>query len=177
MYCPSCGAEYTIELKYCNRCGANLGAEPGQQPQSAPVSVAKPALAIGAIMTFLTLAGFGMLMGGAIELSRNVRIDPDSIVAMVVVGMLTILTVDIFLVRQLSKIISASLSSRTQTQPSRPRALANHSMVPLPQPSTARLQGVPSVTEGTTRFFEPYRTPSEAEDRGTAEKLEHKLDR
>ena len=170
MYCPSCGAEYTIELKYCNRCGANLGGEPGQQPQSAPVSVAKPALAIGAIMTILTLVGFGMLMGGAIELSRNVRIDPDSIVAMVVVGMLTILTVDIFLVRQLSKIISATLSSNAQVRPKRTNVLSNPSMVQLPQPPTSRLQAVPSVTEGTTRFFEPYRAPIKAEN--AAEKVD-----
>jgi hypothetical protein len=50
-------------------------------------------------------------------------------------------------------------------------------MVPLPQPPTARLQGAPSVTEGTTRFFEPYRAPAEAEDRVTSEKLESELDR
>ena len=24
MYCPTCGNEITVELKYCNRCGANL---------------------------------------------------------------------------------------------------------------------------------------------------------
>ena len=171
MYCPSCGTAYTIELKYCNRCGANLsGLEP--QTQVAPVSVTKPALIIGAIMTILTIMGFGMVITGAIELGRNPRVEPDSVTAIVVVGMLTILTIDIFLARLLSKIISASLSSNAQFHPQRTNVLANPSMIQLPQPPTSRLQGVPSVTEGTTRFFEAARAPSEADDRTTAEKLE-----
>jgi uncharacterized paraquat-inducible protein A len=169
MYCPSCGTEYTIELKYCNRCGANMSALE-EQPQTAPVNVTKPALIIGAIMTILTIMGFGMVLTGAIELGRNARVDPDSVTAIVVVGMLTILTMDIFLVRLLSRIISASLSSNAQVRPKRTNVLANPSAVPLPQPSTTRLQGVPSVTEGTTRFFEPYRTPAEAEN--DAEKVD-----
>jgi len=172
MYCPSCGAEYAIELKYCNRCGANLSTGIEEQPTLAPVSIVKPALVIGATMIMLTLVGFGLLMAGAVELSHNARIDPDSITAIVVFGMLTILTMDIFLVRQLSKIISASLSSNTIVQRKRTNVIANSAPVHMPQPQTARLQGVASVTEGTTRFFEPYRTPAETEDRTTAEKLE-----
>ena len=163
MYCPSCGTESTIELKYCNRCGANLGAVLDAQPQMAPVSTVKPALVIGTVMTILTVLGFGLLMTGAVELSHNPRIDPDSVTAIVIVGMLTILTMDIFLIRLLSKIISASLSSHAQVRPGRTNLIANPANVPLAQPSTSRLQAVPSVTEGTTRFFEAYRSPAEAE--------------
>jgi hypothetical protein len=172
MYCPSCGAEYTIELKYCNRCGANLDTGLSTQAQIVPVSLTKPTIVLGAVITFLTLAGFGMLMSAAIELSRGARLDPDSITAIVIFGMLTILTTDIFLVRLLTKIINASLSSGSVTQSRRSKALANLSRVPLPQPPTARLQGVPSVTEGTTRFFEPTQTQSEIRDHPTAEKRE-----
>jgi hypothetical protein len=172
MYCPSCGTEYTIELKYCNRCGANLSAEVAAQPEPVVVNLTKPTLIIGAVMTLLTLGGFGMVIGGAIELARNVQLGGDPVIAMVVVGMLTILTTDIFLVRQLSKMINSALSSNAQIKPKRTNALANPSLVPLPQQSTSRLQGVSSVTEGTTRFFEPYRAPAEAEARTTAEKLE-----
>ncbi len=176
MFCPSCGTEYRIELKYCNRCGANLSSDLESEYPAAPVNVAKPAVVIGAVMTILTVLGFGLLMTGAIELSHNPRIDPGSITAIVIVGMLTILTIDIFLVRQLSKIISASLSSGTQTRKQRPKALANSAPVTLPQPPTGRLQGVPSVTEGTTRFFEPYRASGEPTDRSTVEKHERKIE-
>ena len=171
MYCPSCGTEYTIELKYCNRCGANLSTEMAATHEPVVVSLTKPTLIVGLTLVILTIGGFGGLIGGAMGLAAVVH-GNDPLIAIIVLGMLTIMVVDIFLVRQLSKLISASLSSSTRTQPRRPNVLANPSPVQLPQPSTPRLQGVPSVTEGTTRFFEPYRSPAEAEDRTTAEKLE-----
>jgi hypothetical protein len=170
MYCPSCGTEYTIELKYCNRCGANLNTEMASQHGPVVLNLTKPTAIIGATLVTLTLGGFGGLVGGAVGLATVVH-GNDPLIAMIFFGMTTIMIVDIFLVRLLSKIISASLSSNTQTQPRRSNELANPSVTQLPQPPTARLQGVPSVTEGTTRFFESYRAPSEGEDRTTAEKL------
>ncbi len=171
MYCPSCGTEYTIELKYCNRCGANLDTALSTQSQIAPVSITKPAIVLGAILVMITLGGFGMLMSAAIELSRSARLDPGAITGMVITGLLTILTTDIFLVRLLTKIINASLSSVTPTSQGRSKALANPSVIQVPQPSTSRLGGVPSVTEGTTRFFEPSQTQSDIRQR-TADKLD-----
>jgi hypothetical protein len=172
MYCPSCGTEYSIELKYCNRCGANLSTDVAMQPQFVPVSLTKPAIVIGAILTLLTLGGFGVLTSAAVELSRAARLAPEGITGIVITGMLIILIADIFLVRLLTKIINASLSSNLQAPPRRPQALSNPSAVYLPQPATARLQGVPSVTEGTTRFFEAYRVPAEGAERTPAQKLD-----
>jgi hypothetical protein len=173
MFCPSCGAESTIELKYCNRCGANLNVGIAPQPQLVPISLTKPAMILGSIVMFITLGGFGMLMGGAIELSRTARLDPDNLAAIIVVGMLTLLTMDIFLIRLLTKIINASLSSSTLKQPPPLSAPAHPPSMQLPQHPTSRLQGAPSVTEGTTRFFEPvYREPSPPEDPALAKKVE-----
>ena len=163
MYCPSCGTEYTIELKYCNRCGANLGTEMAPEHEPVVFSLTKPTLIIGATLVILTIGGFGGLIGGAMGLAEVVH-GNDPLIAIILFGMLTIMIVDVFLVRQLSKLISASLSSSTPTQRKRPNLLSNSSMVQLPQPSTSPLQGVPSVTEGTTRFFEPYRAPVEGEN-------------
>jgi hypothetical protein len=171
MYCPSCGTEYTIELKYCNRCGANLNTEMATQHEPVVLNLTKPTAIIGATLATVTLGGFGGLVGGAVGLAPVVH-GNDPLLAMIFFGMTTIMIVDIFLVRLLSKIINASLSSNTQTQPRRPNLLANPSVTPFPQPPTARLQGAPSVTEGTTRFFEPYATSGEAQDRTTADKLE-----
>jgi hypothetical protein len=176
MFCPSCGAEYTIELKYCNRCGANLNTDLEQQSAIVPISVTKPVIAIGAVMIILTLIGFGLLMGGAIELSHSARIDPGSITAIVIVGMLTILTTDIFLVRLLSRLINVALSSGPSSQAKQSNVRANFQPSQLQQPKASRLQSVPSVTENTTRFFEPYRAPAENPDRQTAEKLERKIE-
>lgn len=169
MFCPSCGTEYAIELKYCNRCGANLNTALAAQPELVVVNLTKPTLIIGTVITLLTLGGFGMVIAGAVELARNAQMGSDPIIAMVVLGMLTILTADIFLVRQLAKLIEASLKpgtpriSRTQMPPA--------SVSQLPPLSTSQFTPAPSVTENTTRLFESYRAPSEGEDRTTAEKL------
>ena len=173
MFCPSCGTEYAIGLPYCNRCGANLNAAPSPQAPPVQVTVTKPALIIGIVLVLLTLGGFGMLISGAVELSRAAQMGSDGIFALIALGMLTILTTDIFLVRQLSRLITASLSSGTQ-----PKARPQPAFTPAPQaqlrpPAPPHLSGAPSVTEHTTRFFEPVdREPAPAEDPPRAEKLD-----
>ncbi len=161
MFCPSCGSENT-GLPYCNRCGANLGPLTAPAP-AVQVSVTKPTLIIAATLAVFTLGGFGALIGGAIGLAQVLH-GNDAPMAIIFFGMITILTVDIFLVRLLSKLINASLSSTAQQQAPR---IANSTLPPaqLQQSTSARLQAAPSVTENTTRFFEPvYRTPSETDE-------------
>ena len=170
MYCPSCGTEYTIELKYCNRCGANLNTALAAQPAPVVVNLTKPTLIIGTVMTLLTLGGFGLVIGGAIQLAHSIQLGSDPVIAMVVMGMLTILAADIFLVRQLAKLIEASIKTGTSriSNTQMPPATASQ----LPPLSASQFTPAASVTENTTRLFEPYRAPSEGEDRTTAEKLE-----
>jgi len=48
MYCPSCGSEIAVELKYCNRCGANLALTTNTQVVSvAPVKLGFRVLCLG----------------------------------------------------------------------------------------------------------------------------------
>lgn len=166
MFCPSCGSEYTVELKYCNRCGANLNTGTNQ-PQVIQVNLTKPTLIIGIVLTLLTLGGFGALIGGALALSTVVR--GDDFLAVPVFGMMFICIIDILLIRQLSKIISASLKASVDSEiksvpaPSQFTRLDRH--------STAQLTPAPSVTENTTRFFEPtYRQTPEPVPRDKVEK-------
>ena len=170
MFCPSCGTEYTIELKYCNRCGANLSTALVAEPEHVEINITKPVLIIGTVMTLVTLGGFGMVIAGAVELSHSPQLGSDPVIATVVMGMLTILTADIFLVRQLAKLIEASL------RPGAPRTSRKQIPPPtasqLPPLTTSQFAPAPSVTENTTRFFEPYRAPAEGQDRTTVEKLE-----
>jgi predicted amidophosphoribosyltransferase len=97
MFCPSCGAAYTIELKYCNRCGANLTttlAEPNEVPS---LDLTKAIATIGTTMTALTLGGFIALIVGAVKLSEKTNMGSDPIMFTVLLGMIVILTADIFL--------------------------------------------------------------------------------
>jgi hypothetical protein len=143
-------------------------------PQTEPVVVnlTRPTLIIGATLVFLTLGGFAGLVGGALALASVVH-GNDPLMAMIMFGMLTIMIVDIVLVRQLSKLISASLSTGQPKQPKQGPAFSGPPTSQLPRPITARLEPAPSVTEHTTRFFEPvYRSPAEASEPANREELE-----
>lgn len=163
MFCPTCGTENSIGLPYCNRCGANLNIALIAQPEPIVVNLTKPILIIGTALTLITLGGFGMLIAGAAELAHNVQLGGDPVIATIVMGMITILTTDFFLVRQLSKLIDASLKLGSPKSSKAPTAVAT-SGPPLPLLSTSPHSPASSVTDRTTRFFEPaYRAPSEVE--------------
>ncbi len=155
MFCPSCGIEYTVGLNYCNRCGANLSLTPGTNAEVVPLNVTKPTLIIGVTLLMLTLGGFAGLISGAIEMAKTVG-GKDLSLALVFFGMLTILIVDVSLVRQLSKLVNASIASHNLPQPRKAPSLFQT----FSRPSTGRLEPAPSVTENTTRFFErPHASP------------------
>jgi len=156
MFCPSCGAEHALELRYCHRCGANLTAL--IQTESAPVSVTKPAMVIGATLTCLTLGGFVALIAGAQALAPVVH-GNDPLMAMIFFGMIVILTIDVFLLRQLTKLINAALKSGPSKN-HHPQSAFPVAPSPLPRPETSQLLPAASVTENTTRFFEAqYQRP------------------
>ena len=158
MYCPSCGAEAALELNYCNRCGANLAAAIVPSQPVMPVSLTKPAIAIGLTTTLLTLGGFSVLIEGAIKLARFFP-QGDPIIAMIIFGMATIMVSDIMLIRLLSRIIKASLEVRPAVQLPKPQVKE------VPRQLSPRLEPVPSVTEHTTRTFTPaFREPSDPRD-------------
>ena len=158
MYCPSCGAELTLELKYCSRCGANVAAPIEPVRELVPISLTMPTLAIGLIVTLITLGGFALLITGAIKLASVFHV-PDPIMAIILFGMCTIVIVDILLLRLLSRIVRASLDAKKES-PSLPKQSRE-----TPRQLSPQLLPVPSVTEHTTRTFSPvYREPS---DRGT----------
>ena len=157
MFCPSCGTEST-GLNYCNRCGANLSALVAPV-ELAPISLTKPILIIGIVIVLLTLGGLGGIMSGTVEMVRNGAggVSP----AIPIFGLPTLLTIDILLIRQLSKLINAALAPERR-QMVRPQPPSSYDPR-LSQPSTARLEAAPSVTENTTRFFDQYPAPPRPE--------------
>src|SRR2546428_8950181 len=151
MFCPSCGAESTIELNYCHRCGANLSLALTANAEIAPINLTKPILISSVTLLVLTLGGFAGIISGTIEMVRN-GAGPMS-PALPIFGMPTILTIDILLLRQLSKLISAALSASGLPAKKTTAQLQNERR--LPRPVTTRLGSAPSLTENTTTFFEP----------------------
>lgn len=152
MYCPGCGAQATNGLRFCKQCGAGLGPVPA-------ISESEPGITVSKLLPFfLAVAGvsgiglFGLFM----VLSRIIRMGmPRSttipiIMAVSVFGSLTIIVVVSMLVRQLSRLISILQAADSSAQSD--RAVAGEYR-PV-QFNTAPVS-LPSVTEHTTRNFEP----------------------
>ena len=119
-------------------------------------------------MLILTLGGFAGVLSSAIDLATRSK---DLSIAVVFFGMITILTIDILLFRLLSKLINAALSS--PKVPPKKQTIQAQEQLRFGRPTTARLEPAPSVTEHTTRFFEPvYRSPGEASEPANREELE-----
>lgn len=156
MYCLSCGAETNRALKYCSRCGASTAPE----TELVPINLTKPALAIGLTVALITLGGFALLITGAVKLAEVFHV-PDPIMAIIVMGIATIVLCDIMLIRLLGRIVNASLAAKNDKPATLPKPQSREAPRQLHPP----LEPVASVTDHTTRTFAPaFREPS---DRGT----------
>ena len=152
MFCPSCGNEITVELKYCNRCGANLTLTYNNLPATfvAPVKLTAPTVVLG-----LTLVGgLGIIFAGATELAQ-LHVHPAAITWMVLFSMLTLFGSTALLLRFWSKTLNLQ---RENPAPTFKSPAPNF----VPQQLPPRYDPASSVTEHTTRTFTPiYREPSE----------------
>jgi hypothetical protein len=158
MYCPSCGSEIAVELKYCNRCGANLTLPTANTTTmvAAPrVRLGLPSIVLGLMIT----CGLAVIFGGALEFAR-VGVNPVAIVWIVFLSMATLFGCAAMMIRFWTKLITLQRDT-VASEPVRRSFVEKPPAQQLPP----RLEGVPSVTENTTRTFSPiYREPS---DRGT----------
>jgi hypothetical protein len=153
MYCPTCGNEITVELKYCNRCGANLTLPPSTLPLVAtvPVSLTGPTIVIGLTIT----AGLAIILSTIARLAE-MHVHPAALTWMVLFSMLTLFGCSAMLIRFWTKMVGV------QRQPQAPPQNMSAFERATPQQLPPRFDPVPSVTEHTTRTFSSaYRDSSE----------------
>ncbi len=147
MYCPSCGNEITVELKYCSRCGANLSLIPASYPAPAPVARPIKLTAPTVILGLTITGGLGIIFGGASEMAR-LELHPAAITWMVLFSTATLFGCTALLLRFWFRVLSFSREAQPQ-QNVRPVM-----QMPVPQQHLQpRFEPVPSVTERTTRTF------------------------
>jgi hypothetical protein len=160
MYCPSCGTEIAVELKYCNRCGANLSLP---TPNTQGVSVAPVKQAVPSIVLGLTnINGLGIIMGGGVRLAE-LGVPAIALVWMLLFAVATLFGFTSLMIRFWTKLLTLQRETIATAQPSRTMVTERPPLQQLPP----RVEPVPSVTENTTRTFSPvYR---EASERGTRE--------
>ena len=156
MYCPSCGHEITAELKYCNRCGANLSVPTVTFAPGPPVKLALPSVVMGLTIVI----GLGIIFGGATSFA-NVGIHPAAIVWIVLFSAATLFGCVAMMIRFWTKMVTLQRET-TSSQPLRSAFVER----PRPQQLPPRMEPVGSVTENTTRTFSPvYREASDRDVR------------
>jgi len=150
MYCPTCGNEISVELKYCNRCGANLTLSATSAPMVlAPVKLTVPSIVLGITI----LGGLGIIFGAASDFARQ-GLHPAAIVWMILLSAATLFGCVGLLIRFLTKMMTL----HRELAPPQPRPTFTDR--PPIQHLPPRMEPVPSVTENTTRTFTPiYREP------------------
>jgi hypothetical protein len=156
MFCPSCGSEIPVELKYCNRCGANLSAMPityAGPPAKSP-RLTLPIIVLGLTVT----GGIGIILSCAQELAR-MQVHPAALTWMVIFSMATLFGCTALILRFWLKVFTLNRETYQAQIQSRPQV----QQIPPPrQQFPPRLEPVPSVTEHTTRTFSPaYREGSD----------------
>lgn len=147
MYCPSCGTEVTLGLNYCNRCGANLS-QSTNLPE-APVryvNLTGPTIAIA----LMVVIGMGIIFASVADLARN-DFHPVALTWMVVAGLAMLAGVSALVIRQWSYLAGVT-KPKEQTPPRKKSADKEFAPAQLPP---LRSEPVASVTENTTRTFEP----------------------
>jgi hypothetical protein len=155
MFCPVCGAESTQGLNYCKRCGAGLSA-------STPPAEVKASSAATGAMFLLALVSIGGFIGLFVTINNLAQrgVDSEMLVAVTAFGGATVLGVVGLLVWLLFRLMSAHQPAARKDKAPTPLA-RDYKSPQLPAPPAS----MPSVTENTTRNFEPslYRDKSERE--------------
>jgi len=147
MYCPSCGSEITVELKYCNRCGANLSWPAPTQTAAplAPIKLTVPSIVLG----LTVIIGLGIIFGGATTFAER-GVHPAAIVWTVLFSVAALFGCVGLMIRFWTKLMTMQREIAPLPQ-MRPTFADRSSPAPLPP----RMEPVGSVTENTTRTFAP----------------------
>ena len=146
MYCQACGSAIAQKTKYCNRCGTQLVPAGEVSPDKTPREKRLDEYLDG--LFWISVFGLGFIIGGTVVLTKvGVR-------DLIVIGY-AILSTIVFLINfgfslwGALSIMRSSKDGKLTMQPGHDtRELGPHKIEPLPIP-------VSSVTENTTRSFEP----------------------
>lgn len=146
MYCSSCGAAVAQGLSYCNHCGAGLSG--AIATSASKPSELFPDSLIWAIVTIF-IVGLGCTIG-LMAVMKDYNFDKGLIIAFTSMLLLLTLAVEgvfIWMLRgQRGKAGEVGDSARLKQQATKELEAPNARALPEP---------VPSVTEHTTRAFEP----------------------
>jgi uncharacterized membrane protein len=145
MYCSSCGAAVAQGLNYCNYCGAKLNGEKGDNASQS--SEVKPGSLVWGMVAVLVFGFVGIVF--LMMAMKMVGLDVGQILAFTILSFLIMLLVEgVFIWQLLPRKRGAEETRDTELSKQARKELDAAQARVLPEP-------VPSVTEHTTRAFEP----------------------
>lgn len=158
MYCANCGTPVAAGLSFCNRCGTNLKKESAGSRDDATVNSLVSAVVLVGIF------GLGIMCGGAIALKKGAELREPAVVFFMILSFAIVGFVELFLVRQLSRVLDSNRKQESLDQLTQQQPLFQPALVPASEIRAAQLRTVPepvtSVTENTTRTLEHSFRPS-----------------
>ena len=147
MYCSSCGVAVAQGLTYCNYCGAKVGRAKGDSVNES--SAVKPEMLVAAMVFVFVfgLAAITVLMG---VMKAVLNLNPGQILAFTLLSFLIMLLIEGVCIRLLWR-------RKRGTEEAGDTVLLKGQATKELDAAQARVlpEPVPSVTEHTTRAFEP----------------------
>lgn len=156
MYCSSCGGAVTQGASFCKHCGAKLSGEKGESAMKAEESF--PDSLIWAIVSVFVV-GLGCIIGLMSVMKKELGFDNSIIIVISLLSFFLLFMIEGMFTWMLWRRMSGARRKRKSEEPlvgQTTRELNPAAARALPEP-------VPSVTENTTRTFEPLYTERKAE--------------
>ena len=148
MYCSSCGGVVAQGVSFCKHCGAKLSWEKGEGVAKAEESF--PDSLIWAIVSVFVV-GLGCIIGLMAVMKEELNFDNSIIIVITLLSFFLLFMIEGMFIWMLWRRMSGAWRKRKSEEPlvePTTRELNPVATHALPEP-------VPSVTESTTRTFEP----------------------
>ncbi len=155
MYCPSCGMALSQQMKYCNHCGAQL-ITTRETAAIEPTEKRLDEYLDG--LFWITVFGLGLILGG-MALMKAVHLSEGLIIAYLILSSLAFLINFALSLWGILRIVRSSKKAKGTIQ------VGQHDTNELGpvKARTTLAPAPPSVTENTTRTFEPIYDKLKAE--------------
>ena len=148
MYCQTCGTQMAPVLSYCPRCGAGQSLTKISDAGGASLPISPDSLIWAIVVS--TVVVLGLMLGGLIALKGN-GVEEAMIWTFVSFCFLALIGVDAMFLRLLRGLRGSA--ERRENDTNRLKEIAPRQLAETP--GHALGAAVPSVTEHTTRTFEP----------------------
>jgi hypothetical protein len=153
MYCQACGIALSRQMKYCNLCGALL-VDPTESGEIKPSEKRLDEYLDG--LFWITVFGLGLILGGSV-LMKKVQLGDGLIIAYLILSTTAFLINFGFSVWGALRIVHSAKAKRPVLDAQVKTKELN------PENVSATIQPALSVTEQTTRSFEPIQRKRTAE--------------